>query len=430
MESAADDAALRVIGGRALSGEVQVGGAKNAAMQCMAAALLSDEASLISHVPDILDVRGFCEMLQALGASTSFDPQTSCVEIQPDSADHLADSAPDALVKNQRASILLLGALLGRGLRHVESRAPGGDAIGARSLEIHTKGFQKLGAEVHIEKSGRIVVDAPQPLRGATLFLDFPSVLGTENLLLAAVRAEGRTTIINAAREPEVVCMAEMLCEMGACIEGAGTDTITIEGVDQLRGVEHALIPDRIEAGTLAIAAAISGGSATLIGVNPAQLAGICAKLEESGVSVEAAGDTLTVRVDRPLCATDIQTTPHPGFPTDLQAPMTALLTQAHGVSQVRERVFEDRMQHLEALRDLGAKIELSGDQLALVHGPLQLSGADVRGGDIRAAAALVVAALAAQGASRIYGLEHLDRGYAQLEQKLATLGAQVERLA
>ena len=430
MESTADDAALRVIGGRALSGEVQVGGAKNAAMQCMAAALLSDEASLITHVPNILDVRGFCEMLQALGASTSFDPQTGCVEIQPGSAANLADSAPDALVKNQRASILLLGALLGRGLRHVESRAPGGDAIGARSLEIHTKGFQKLGAEVHIEKSGRIVVDAPQPLRGATLFLDFPSVLGTENLLLAAVRAEGRTTIINAAREPEVVCMAEMLGEMGACIEGAGTDTITIKGVDQLRGVEHALIPDRIEAGTLAIAAAISGGSATLIGVNPAQLAGVCAKLEEAGVSVEAAGDTLTVRVDRPLCATDIQTTPHPGFPTDLQAPMTALLTQAHGKSRIWERVFEGRMRHVPVLHRMGANARLLGKERAVVRGPSPLTGADVYGGDIRAAAALVVAALAAQGASRIYGLEHLDRGYAQLEQKLATLGAQVERLA
>ena len=428
MESAAD-AALRVIGGRALRGEVQVGGAKNAAMQCMAAALLSDEASLITHVPDILDVRGFCEMLQALGASASLDPQADRVEVQPGSTANLADSAPDALVKNQRASILLLGALLGRGLRHVESRPPGGDAIGARSFEIHTKGFQKLGAEVHIAEGGRIVVDAPQPLRGAMLFLDFPSVLGTENLLLAAVRAKGQTKIINAAREPEVVCMAEMLREMGACINGAGTDTITIKGVDQLRGVEHALIPDRIEAGTLAIAAAISGGSATLIGVNPAQMAGVCAKLEEAGVSVEAAGDTLTVRVDRPLCATDIQTTPHPGFPTDLQAPMTALLTQAHGKSQIRERVFEGRMRHVPVLRRMGANARLLGKERAVVHGPLPLTGADLYGGDIRAAAALVVAALAAKGASRIYGLEHLDRGYAQLEQKLATLGAQVERL-
>ena len=428
MESAAGDAALRVIGGRALSGEVHVGGAKNAAMQCMAAALLSDEASLITRVPDILDVRGFCGMLQALGASASLDPQTSRVEVRPGSVDNLAHSAPDALVKNQRASILLLGALLGRGLRHVESGPPGGDAIGARSLEIHTKGFQKLGAAVQAA-NGRIIVDAPKRLRGAVLFLDFPSVLGTENLLLAAVRAEGRTTIVNAAREPEVVCMAEMLCKMGACIKGAGTDTITIDGVDHLRGVEHALIPDRIEAGTLAIAAAISGGSATLIGVDPAHMTGVCAKLEEAGVSVESSGDALTVRVNQPLCATDIQTTPHPGFPTDLQAPMTALLTQAHGESRVWERVFEDRMQHLEALCDLGAEIESLEDHLALVRGPLPLTGANVRGGDIRAAAALVVAALAAEGESRIYGLQHLDRGYAQLERKLATLGAQVKRL-
>lgn len=428
MEVAAGVAALRVIGGRALSGEVHVGGAKNAAMQCMAAALLSDEASLITRVPDILDVRGFCGMLQALGASASLDPPTGRVEVRPDSVDNLAHSAPDALVKNQRASILLLGALLGRGLRHVESGPPGGDAIGARSLEIHTKGFQKLGAAVQAA-DGRIIVDAPKRLRGAALFLDFPSVLGTENLLLAAVRAEGRTTIVNAAREPEVVCMAEMLCKMGACIKGAGTDTITIDGVDQLRGVEHALIPDRIEAGTLAIAVAISGGSATLIGVDPAHMTGVCAKLEEAGVSVEQDGDTLTVRVNQPLCATDIQTTPHPGFPTDLQAPMTALLTQAHGKSRVWERVFEDRMQHLEALCDLGAEIESSEDHLALVRGPLPLTGANVYGGDIRAAAALVVAALAAEGESRIYGLQHLDRGYAQLERKLATLGAQVKRL-
>ena len=428
MESAAGDAALRVIGGRTLNGEVHVGGAKNAAMQCMAAALLSDEASLITRVPDILDVRGFCEMLQALGASASLDPRTGCVEVRPGSADNLAGSAPDALVQNQRASILLLGALLGRGIPRVKSGPPGGDAIGARSLEIHTKGFQKLGAKVQAA-DGRIIVDAPKRLRGATLFLDFPSVLGTENLLLAAVRAEGRTTIVNAAREPEVVCMAEMLCEMGARIKGAGADTITIDGVDQLRGVKHALIPDRIEAGTLAIAAAISGGSATLTGVNPAHMTGVCAKLEEAGVSVEEDGDTLTVRVDRPLCATDIQTTPHPGFPTDLQAPMTALLTQAHGESQVWERVFEDRMQHVQALCQMGANAKSPENHLALVRGPSPLTGANVYGGDIRAAAALVVAALAAEGASHIYGLQHLDRGYAQLERKLATLGAQVARL-
>lgn len=431
MASEADDVALRIVGGRPLSGEVEIAGAKNAAMKCLAAALLTDEVSIVERVPDIADVRGFCEMLRALGASAEHDLETGSVRVAGALAEHLDKAAPDNLVREQRASILLVGALLGRGRKHVESAPPGGDDIGARPLDIHFNGFRKLGATVDEASDGRIIATAPQRLRGARLFLDFPSVLATENLMLAAVLAEGRTEIVHAAPEPEVVCMADLLRDMGACISGAGTPTIVIDGVERLHGGRQRLIPDRIEAGTLAIAAAISGGSATLRGVDPAAMVSVIEKLKEAGVSVDAQDDSLTVCAPQSpatLCAVNLHTWHYPGFPTDLQAPITALLTQADGVSVIRERIFEDRAKHADALRELGANVEREGLDLLHVDGPSRLRGAAVRGGDIRAVAALVVAALAAEGESRVSGIHHLDRGYERLEQKLAALGAEITR--
>ena len=265
MNSEADNAALRIVGGRRLSGEIEIAGAKNAAMPCLAAALLADEASVIERVPNIIDVRRFCDLLRELGASAEHDPQAGSVEVSVGSVDRLVEVAPDDLMQTQRASFLLVGALLGRGLSRVESARPGGDKIGERLLDIHLNGFRKLGATVHEDANGRIIAEAKRRLRGAPLFLDYPSVSGTENLMLAAVLAEGRTEIVHAAPEPEVVCLAELLRDMGACISGAGTGTIVIDGVERLHGGRQRLIPDRIEAGTLAIAAAISVAEPPLI---------------------------------------------------------------------------------------------------------------------------------------------------------------------
>ena len=422
-----DEPALRVVGGRALSGAVEVGGAKNAAMPCLAAALLGDQPSLIERAPDIADVRGFCEMLRALGADVAHDRERGSIAVAP--PDSPANAAPDHLVQRQRASFLLVGALLARGLPCVESAPPGGDAIGERSLAIQVKGFRALGADIEELDEGRIIARAPRRLRGARLFLDFPSVLSTENLLLAAVLAKGETKLINAAQEPEIVCLAKRLKKMGALISGAGSAVITINGVEQLDGAKGSLIPDRIEAGTLAIAAAISRGSATLRGVRKRDLIGVRDKLNEIGVSLENTRGGLAVRATAPLRAANIQTMPYPGFPTDLQAPITALLTQAEGESEILERVFENRMQHIKELRCMGAKVAAADKSRVELWGPSPLSGRTVRGGDIRAVAALVLAALAAAGESHIYGVDHLDRGYARLEDKLAALGADIARV-
>ena len=415
----------RIRGGRRLEGAITVGGAKNAAMPCLAAALLGDGPSLIERVPDIADVRGFCEILASLGAAVSHDPESGAVEVSVESIDGLADCPPDRLVAEQRASFLVMGALLARRGR-ASCGTPGGDVIGARPVDVHLAGFRALGAEVEVA-GGRTIARAERGLQGAALFLDYPSVLGTENLLLAAVLAQGRTRIINAAMEPEIVCLAEMLTAMGARISGAGTHSIVIDGVDRLHGVRQRLLPDRIEAGTLAIAAAISGGAVTLRDVCAEQMAATCAKLSAAGVAIEASEQTLAASAARPLCATDVQAIPYPGFPTDLQAPMTALLTQAAGSSVIHERVFENRMQHVDELSKLGANVVNAG-ATSVVHGPSPLAGAVVRGSDIRTAAALVVAALAAAGQSEVFGVPHLDRAYERLEVKLAALGADIQR--
>lgn len=427
----------RIVGGRPLRGSVPVAGAKNAALPCMAAALLTDEPVLLERVPDIADVENLAGILRALGVEIERDRDAGALRICAKSVDR--GRVPDELTLRLRASALIVGPLLAR---HRDAHCrPGGDRIGKRQLDIHAYGFNRLGAEA---EAAAETEDAPQylsaraadRLRGAPILLDYPTVSGTENIIMAAVLAKGRTEIINAATEPEIADLARLLNAMGADISGAGSQTIVIEGAASLHGASHALIPDRIEAGTLAIAAAITGGDVTIEHAVPDHLTALRAKLAEMGVSLEPdAGDlartgSIRVRAPGPLGKADIQAVPYPGFPTDLQAPMTALLARAAGESSVQERVFEDRVSHADGLRRLGARIAVDevGNTLKIT-GPAELHGAQVAAADIRAAAALVVAGLAASGPTEVQGVRHAERGYENLHQKLTALGADITRI-
>jgi len=420
--SAAAEPCFRINGLRRLDGVLRVNGAKNAALPCLAASLLSDEPSRLRRVPDIEDVRRFLEILSVLGVETEFEENE--VVVRPSGV--CAGSPPDNLAAALRASFLVMGPLLVR-TGEASCGTPGGDVIGARPLDVHLAGFRALGAAVE-SVGGRTVARAANGLRGATFVLDYPSVLGTENLLLAATLARGRTRLVNAAMEPEIVCLAQMLRRMGAQISGAGGHTITIDGVERLGGADQELIPDRIETGSLLIAAAVTRGRACLQDVEPDHLESLLGKLSEIGAVIRREPGQLDIEVGNHtrLVATNLQALPFPGFATDLQAVMTALLTQLEGTSVVHERVFENRMQHLDELRKFGANI-IAGGAAPVVIGPTPLSGAVVRGTDIRATAALIVAALAADGPSRIFGVSHLSRGYSDLPGQLQALGADIE---
>ena len=417
--SAAAEPCFRINGLRRLDGVLRVNGAKNAALPCLAASLLSDEPSRLRRVPDIEDVRRFLDILSVLGVESEFEENE--VVVRPSGV--CGGSPPDNLAAALRASFLVMGPLLVR-TGQASCGTPGGDVIGARPLDVHLAGFRALGAEVE-SVGGRTIARAANGLRGATFVLDYPSVLGTENLLLAATLARGRTRLVNAAMEPEIVCLAEMLTRMGAQISGAGGHTITIDGVERLGGADQELIPDRIETGSLLIAAAVTRGRVCLQGVEPDHLESLLGKLSEIGAVVRRDPGQLDIEVGNHtrLVATNLQ---FPGFATDLQAVMTALLTQVEGTSVVHERVFENRMQHLDELRKFGANI-IAGGAAPVVIGPTPLSGAVVRGTDIRATAALIVAALAADGPSRIFGVRHLSRGYSNLPGQLQELGADIE---
>ena len=419
------DAVYRIRGGVPLQGAVAISGAKNAAMPCMAAALLTAEPCTLHNVPAIGDVDLFAEILQCLGVRV--DRSAGSQSLTLHAAGPLSDSPPTHLVMNQRASFLVMGPLLAR-LGRGACAAPGGDVIGQRPLDVHLHGFSALGATVQ-QAGGRFVATADR-LRGSRVVLEYPSVLGTENLLLAAACAEGRTTIVNVAAEPEVVCLAEMLGKMGAQIRGAGTHTIEIDGVSALHGVDHTLIPDRIEAGTFALAAAITGGDVLVQGAQPRHLDALLFKLREIGVEIEEQPEGIRVRAAGSLAATTIQAVPYPGLATDLQALVATLLTQAHGVSVVNERVFESRLQYVGELRKMGALIVTAAGATAIIQGPTPLRGTLVRGLDIRASAALVLGGLAAEGETELLGLMHLERGYECLDQKLRRLGADVVRVA
>jgi UDP-N-acetylglucosamine 1-carboxyvinyltransferase len=414
-------AQLLIEGGTRLVGRVPISGSKNAVLPILAACLLTDEECRIKNVPAIEDVRTMAHLLDAMGVQIRrLDPQ----QLQVNAARLVRSEVLATMANRMRASFLLMGPLLAR---RGEARVakPGGDDIGMRRVEQHLVGLRLMGAHVELE-DGEYVARADR-LKGATIHLDMPTVTGTENLMMAAATADGLTTIHNAAREPHVVDLAMFLGKMGARINGIGTDVLQIEGVPELSGATHRVIPDNIEAGTYAFAIAATGGEAVLEDVETVDLRAVMLKLRAAGVEVEDQTHSLRVRGNSHLQPVDVTTWPHPGFPTDLQAPFVSLMTQAQGRCVVSEAVFENRFQHVPELRKLGADISVEG-RSAIVSGPSRLNGATVSVPDIRSGAALVVAALCARGTTTLDNIYHLDRGYQDIVAKLEHLGAHISR--
>ncbi|GAB1545577.1 UDP-N-acetylglucosamine 1-carboxyvinyltransferase [Scytonema sp. NUACC21] len=422
----ADSSVLQIWGGHRLHGHVKISGAKNSALVIMAGALLCSGECRIRNVPLLADVARMGQVLSALGVRLQQDGDI----LNIDAREITTSKAPYELVTQLRASFFAIGAILAR-LGVAQVPLPGGCAIGARPVDLHVRGLQAMGAEVQIEHGicNAYVPGSNPRLKGAKIYLDIPSVGATETLMMAATLADGETVIENAAREPEVIDLANFCIAMGAKIYGAGTSTITIVGVPELHSTEYSIIPDRIEAGTFLVASAITRSEILLSPVVPEHLVPVIAKLRDIGVTViEEAPDCLRTLPAESLRATDIETLPHPGFPTDMQAPFMALLTLAEGDSVINESVFENRLRHASELNRLGADIRVKGNT-AFVRGVPLLSGAPVLGTDLRASAALVIAGLGAQGKTVVQGLRHLDRGYDRLDLKLQQLGAKIERL-
>jgi len=412
-----------VRGGKRLSGTVKVEGAKNAVLPVIAATLLaSDGKSVIRDVPTLSDVYTINEVLRFLGAEVAFKDNTVIV----DASEELKVEAPFEYVRKMRASVLVMGSLLARNGR-ARVALPGGCAIGSRPIDQHLKGFEAMGATVKVG-NGFIEAEVDGRLHGAKIYLDFPSVGATENIMMAAVLAEGTTIIDNVAKEPEIVDLANFLNKMGAKVKGAGTGTIKIEGVNVLFGADHNIIPDRIEAGTFMVAAAITGGDVLVKGAVPEHLTSLIAKMEEMGVKIIEEAEGLRIIGTDNLKAVDIKTMPHPGFPTDMQSQMMALLLQAKGTSMITETVFENRFMHVEEFRRMNADLKIEGRSV-VINGPANLQGAEVSATDLRAAAALIVSGLVADGMTRVTELKHLDRGYVNFHEKLASLGADIERV-
>lgn len=412
-------------GGNKLTGEVKVEGAKNAVLPILTASLLaSDKPSKLVNVPALSDVETINNVLTTLNADVTYKKDENAVVV--DATKTLNEEAPYEYVSKMRASILVMGPLLAR-LGHAIVALPGGCAIGSRPIEQHIKGFEALGAEIHLE-NGNIYANAKDGLKGTSIHLDFPSVGATQNIIMAASLAKGKTLIENAAKEPEIVDLANYINEMGGRITGAGTDTITINGVESLHGVEHAIIPDRIEAGTLLIAGAITRGDIFVRGAIKEHMASLVYKLEEMGVELDYQEDGIRVRAEGELQPVDIKTLPHPGFPTDMQSQMMALLLTANGHKVVTETVFENRFMHVAEFKRMNANINVEGRSVKL-EGKSQLQGAQVKATDLRAAAALILAGLVADGKTSVTELTHLDRGYVDLHGKLKQLGADIERI-
>ncbi len=408
-------------GGRALEGEVFISGAKNSALPLMAASLLCPGKHKIENVPSLRDVHTMAELMRSFGAEVEI--VDGICEIDTTGIKTLR--ADYELVKKMRASVLVLGPMTAR-YKRAEVSMPGGCAIGARPINLHLEALRRMGADIVLEKG--YVKTFTSGLRGATIYFDIPTVTGTENIMMAAALAEGTTRIENAAKEPEVVDLAEALTEMGAQIEGAGTDVIVVHGVKELRPMNHRVIPDRIETGTYITAVAITGGRAVLKNTRPEHLEAVIEKMREAGVEINIKGQDIYVKgPSRPL-SSDVRTMPYPGFPTDMQAQFMALMSIARGTSIIRESIFENRFMHVAELRRLGADITVEGST-ATVRGVERLTGAPVMATDLRASASLVIAGLVAEGQTIVDRIYHLDRGYERMEEKLNALGAEVYRV-
>ncbi|MDH4149076.1 MAG: UDP-N-acetylglucosamine 1-carboxyvinyltransferase [Betaproteobacteria bacterium] len=413
---------LVIEGGVPLSGTVTISGAKNAALPILTAALLTGEALIVENVPHLRDVSTMLNLLMQMGVTTSLDEKGG-VELR---AEKITDPvAPYELVKTMRASVLVLGPLVAR-LGEARVSLPGGCAIGLRPVDQHLKGLQAMGATIAMEE-GYMIARAGR-LKGARICMDLVTVTGTENLMMAATLADGVTVIENAAREPEVPDLAACLTAMGAKISGAGTDVITVEGVERLHGARHSVMPDRIETGTFLVAVAATGGDVRLTGVRPDTLDAVLGKLREMGVSIETGSDWIQVRANGAKKAVNVRTAPYPAFPTDMQAQFMALNSVAQGASRVVETIFENRFMHVQELQRLGANIEVEGNT-AVIKGVAGLNGATVMATDLRASASLVVAGLIARGKTTIERIYHLDRGYERIEEKLSKLGARIRRV-
>ena len=409
-----------IIGGTPLRGEVQISGAKNAALPILASTILGGGECVITNVPRVVDVVTMGKLLGILGAKVQYEGNRAVIN----AAVITSTQAPYDLVKTMRASVLVLGPLLARWGEATVSM-PGGCAIGSRPVNLHLAGLAKMGAEVSMER-GYIRAKAKR-LVGAQIYCDTPTVTGTENLMMAASLAQGTTVIENAAKEPEIVDLANFLVQRGARIDGAGSDVLTIEGVRELHGSDHDVIPDRIEAGTYLVAGAITRGAVTLNRCRPNHMDALLLKLREAGVEMQVEKERIHLNAVSRLKGIDIRTLPYPGFPTDMQAQMVALMTAAEGTSVITETVFESRFMHVEELRRMGAEIKVEGNR-AVVTGPTRLTGAPVMASDLRASAGLVLAGLAAEGTTEILRVYHLDRGYERMEEKLRGLGATITR--
>ncbi|MFF2178573.1 UDP-N-acetylglucosamine 1-carboxyvinyltransferase [Lysinibacillus sp. NPDC058147] len=415
-----------VTGGQKLQGKVRVEGAKNAVLPILAAALLASKGeNVIKEVPNLADVFTINEVLKSLNAAVTYIPEDNTVYI--DTTKELSSEAQFEFVSKMRASILVMGSLLARN-GYARVALPGGCAIGSRPIELHLKGFEAMGAKISFGH-GYVEAKAEGRLKGANVYLDFPSVGATENIMTAAALAQGTTVIENAAKEPEIVDLANFINSMGGRVIGAGTNTIRIEGVDTLYGTEHHIIPDRIEAGTFMVAAAITKGDVTIENAVPEHMTALIAKMREMGVEITELDEGIRVRAPKTLKAVDIKTMPHPGFPTDMQSQMMALMLTAEGTSIITETVFENRFMHVEEFRRMNAGAKIEGRSV-FIEGPVNLQGAEVMATDLRAAAALILAGLVSEGVTRVTKLHHLDRGYVDFHGKLAALGAQIERVS
>lgn len=411
---------LKIAGGYPLKGTVRVSGAKNSAVALIPATILAESPVTIEGLPDISDVHMLKDLMEEIGGSVEFSNN----EMTVDPSSMISMPLPNGKVKKLRASYYLMGAMLGRFKKAVIG-LPGGCHLGPRPIDQHIKGFEALGASVTNEQ-GAIYLRADE-LRGARIYLDVVSVGATINIMLAAVRAKGRTIIENAAKEPEIIDVATLLSNMGAKIKGAGTDVIRIDGVDELHGCRHTIIPDRIEAGTYLILGAAIGEGVTIDNVIPQHIESLVAKLKEMGAHIEASDEQIYVAPTERYKAIDIKTLVYPGFPTDLQQPFTALLTRAEGSSVVTDTIYGARFKHIDELRRMNANIKVEG-RSAIISGPVKLQGAKVKASDLRAGAALVIAGLMAEGVTEITGVDHIDRGYSHIVEKLNGLGATIWR--